>query len=111
MGATNFYCTSVGPTPQEAFANAVKEAQWEHGHGGYTGTIAEKTSFTVVSDEPLTSENANNLANSLMDTDYADKWGPAGCIPLHPSTCQTGWSQSKNKPNSFKFLFFGWASS
>ena len=110
MGAASFYCTSSGSNPQEAFTNAVKEAQWECGHGGYTGTIAEKTSFTMVSSNPLTSENANNLVNSLMDTDYADKWGPAGCIQLASTTASNNNSTLKTSKIK-RFLFFGWASS
>ena len=33
---------------QSAFQHAVKEAAWDHGHSGYTGTIAEKDSFEMV---------------------------------------------------------------
>lgn len=49
MGGTNFETTATGKTAREAFANAVSQAQWEHGHGGYTGTIAEKPGFTEFS--------------------------------------------------------------
>ena len=103
MGATNFYSHSKGTTATEAFNKAVKEAQWESGHRGYTGTIAEKSTFTIASDKPLSPGEANTLANSLLDTDYKDKWGPAGCIQLLSANSQ---------PSEIKlFLFFGWASS
>lgn len=45
MGATNFETTATGKTAREAFLNAVNEAHYWHGHGGYTGTIAEKPGF------------------------------------------------------------------
>tara|TARA_B100001059_G_scaffold134263_1_gene134495 strand:+ start:5860 stop:6195 length:336 start_codon:yes stop_codon:yes gene_type:complete len=110
MGATTFYETSRGKTAEEAFFAAQKEARYMHGHGGYTGTIAEKHSFTIASSEPLSREKAYALANSLRDTEYSNKWGPAGCIRLDSPARQIGWNQDKNKPSSFEFLFFGWAS-
>jgi len=99
MGATNFYEFSSGETSTKAFNSAVKNAQYEHGHGGYTGTIAEKSSFTMASEKSLTREEAFSLANSLMDTQYSNKWGPAGCIPIKSSS-----------DISTTYLFFGWAS-
>ena len=45
MGACDFIAVSNGKTVRDAFASATSQAQWEHGHGGYTGTIAEKGSF------------------------------------------------------------------
>jgi len=46
MGACDFFTTAKGRTAEEAFRNAVSNAQYQCGHGGYTGTIAEKDSFT-----------------------------------------------------------------
>jgi hypothetical protein len=48
MGACDFVTRSRGNTAEEAFHSAVDRARHEHGHGGYTGTIAEKHSFTVL---------------------------------------------------------------
>jgi len=42
MGACEYETLSHGSTVGDAMFAAVGEAQWEHGHGGYTGTIAEK---------------------------------------------------------------------
>jgi len=36
------------PTARAAFDGAVEDAKYEHGHGGYTGTIAEKQSFVMI---------------------------------------------------------------
>lgn len=96
MGASNFAVIYSGKDAADAFKNAVQEAQWQSGHGGYTGTIAEKHEFVVI---PLPSgKNAADYARELMrdgDDRIDDKWGPAGCIAL---------------PGS-RYLFFGWASS
>ena len=42
MGASTFLTRATGKTAREAFASATSDARYEHGHGGYTGTIAEK---------------------------------------------------------------------
>jgi hypothetical protein len=48
MGANSFSTAAFGKTPQEAFHAAQDQARYEHGHGGYTGTIAEKYGFEQV---------------------------------------------------------------
>jgi hypothetical protein len=95
MGATEFFTTAKGATASEAFKAAVKDAEYEHGHGGYSGTIAEKRSFTMIAvpkdQEPIA------YANDLLDDDdgrISDKWGPAGCVKISDD----------------EFAFFGWAS-
>ena len=45
MGGSEFMNVGKGKTAQIAFDNLVKQAQWDHGHAGYTGTIAEKRSM------------------------------------------------------------------
>lgn len=96
MGACDFYSLSKGKTAQEAFDNAFDNAAYEHGHGGYTGTIAEKSEFTMI-DLPA-GMDAQEYAELLMlkdDRRVADKWGPAGCIQIAEG----------------EFLFFGYAAS
>jgi hypothetical protein len=98
MGAYEFTTVGRGQSADQAFRQAGDAAAWEHGHGGYTGTIAEKNSFTVVS-EPLPIPAARALAEQLIEEEderVDGKWGPAGCIPIRDSD---------------QFLFFGWASS
>jgi len=105
MGATNFECVAAGKTAKKAFETAVKAAQHEHGHSGYTGTIAEKTKFVMISvpglsdikNKELQRKTAFDFAYSLIDNcdpRVDDKWGPAGCIDLFDGS----------------FLFFGIAS-
>jgi len=48
MAATDFQTTAKGATAAAAFNRAVADARHEYGHGGYTGTIAEKTSFIEI---------------------------------------------------------------
>lgn len=95
MGACTFFHDARGSTAQKAFTDAVADAQYEYGHRGYTGTIAEKNKFTLI---PLPAgKEARAYANELIDAcdpRIDDKWGPAGCIHV----------------GNDKWLFFGWAS-
>lgn len=96
MGATTFQETGEGKTAQAAFAALVKSARHEHGHGGYSGTIAEKDKMVMVTREVMPVAAAVALADKLIeagDPRIDDKRGPAGCIQVGP----TSW------------LFFGWA--
>ena len=96
MGADTFTTRAKGKTPKEAFAAALDQAQYDHGHSGYSGTIAEKHAFTVI---PLPQgKEPGAYAYELIDARdrrIDDKWGPAGCIDLGKG----------------EYLFFGWASS
>jgi len=102
MGASVFFTSASGSSAKEAFRDAVDEAAYEHGHGGYTGTIAEKNEFVMCSSEVYnTFDEAYDFANSLIDNDdrrVSDKWGPAGCVKF------------MKKDKSIAYLFFGWAS-
>lgn len=123
MGATTFYDVVSGENAGDAFTKAVKGAKFQYGSRGYTGTIAEKDEFTMISlpfvisqgftTEMTTSEIKNklkelkkfamNYAEGLIaesDSRVDDKWGPAGCIELITPT--------NDLPGSY--LFFGWAS-
>ena len=80
-------------TAEEAFRAARAEAQYDYGHAGYTGTIAEKDKFIML---PLI--EGKSLDDTIWhyiqkDERIDDKWGPAGCIKTDDG-----------------FMFFGWAS-
>lgn len=106
MGACTFYLTAMGKDAKEAFRNAVESAKYESGHGGYTGTIAEKDSFTIIYPPASIAQMKDIKERQQAIFDYADKlideqdkrvddkWGPAGCIQIDIG----------------KFYFFGWAS-
>ena len=96
MGAESFFHKAKGKTAKEAFTNAVEEAAFDYGHGGYSGTIAEKHDFILIPCPK--NENPIKYAEDLVynnDKRVEDKWGPAGCVKL----------------NGDEYLFFGWASS
>jgi hypothetical protein len=94
MGATTFTCEVEGNTASQAFRAAKEQAQYEYGHDGYTGTIAEKSSFIMM--ECPAGVDLYTHVYALLDSHQriSDTWGPAGCIKLAES----------------KWLFFGWAS-
>lgn len=112
MGATTFMISASGKSADEAFNTAVSEARYMNGHGGYTGTIAEKGSFrefkapagvepAFVAEYattrwlPDTGVKPETLRQLDVIADAVDdKWGPAGCVQLSAS----------------EWLFFGWAS-
>lgn len=102
MGASSFRITASGKNAKDAFKAAVDEARHEHGHGRYTGTIAEKSSFVSVTLAPGASWSA--AADKMLDENdrrIADKWGPCGCITVGPDP---------DIPGNTIFCFFGNAS-
>lgn len=96
MGACDFFNIAKGATALEAFQFITEQARWEHGHGGYTGTIAEKHGFRMVA-VPAGREPMEFAQDCLQSSDgfWDDKWGDAGCVDLKDG----------------RFAFFGWASS
>lgn len=115
MGATIFDTVVHGETARIAFSAARSQAQYEHGHVGYTGTIAEKDNFEEFSvPANLTAREFANLLGGFSPDDapnpkysyeihqallatyptYNDKWGPAVCLKIEEGL----------------YLFCGWAS-
>lgn len=104
MGAQTFMNYQAGANVADAFTQAADDAAYENGHGGYTGSLAEKHSFVIIAPTPLTRAEARVAARKLIndrDDRVDDKWGPAGAIPIRADdgTDTIGW------------VFFGWASS
>lgn len=79
-GATTFRNYGEGPDPRKVFDELVAQARWEEGHGGYSGTIAEKDNFKIVQRTPVSREEANRIADRMEDN--FDKYDPAGAIPV-----------------------------
>ena len=104
MGAESFLVRETGSTLLEAFQKAVRQAQWEYGHRGYSGTIAEKSAVrevlapsTMGSDEEKIAWAISLLHDEITDQNLCwieDKWGPAAALRL----------------TNEEWLFFGWAS-
>ena len=75
MGAVGFATRERGKDAQEAFRRAHDEAAWEHGHGGYTGTIAEKWGFVMArgfAGSGLTPDQYAALIASAHPDDYGE---------------------------------------
>lgn len=104
MGACEFinvWQKATQNTAKEAFRACVEQAQYDHGHAGYTGTIAEKNEFVRIG-SVKTEDEAVALAEKLIekrDGRIDDKWGPAGMIEINNGKEIEGW------------CFFGLASS
>lgn len=116
MGATTFTTVSRGATASEAFTNARRKAQHEYGHGGYTGTIAEKSGYRELVlpagvtakqalawlDEGWVEDRASGFGGMVWTADHApvahrrwlreayaihdDKWGPALALKVADGT-------------------------
>lgn len=87
MGAERFESYSGHVDPETAFTDCVNEAAWINGHGGYTGTIAEKTSF-VTRSEPLLMKEAQYFIERDLLNDH-DKWGPTWHLPIKDESGNT----------------------
>lgn len=106
MGADVFFTEVRGGSAREAFVEAVRQASYEYGVSGYTGTIAEKNGVGFVRIAVPDGEDPYVFAGQLIDEQderVDDKWGPAGCIRV-----DDGSNDKRGRP---LFLFFGWASS
>ena len=103
MGGETFYTMATGDNVNAAFLEARTQAQHDHGHAGYTGTIAEKHEFTMLRASqvrmlaPTNEAEAYAVADAILSTTELvdDKWGPAGCLRVGDG----------------QWMFFGWASS
>ena len=85
MGGTTFEQYQDGADVGAAFREASDVAAFEHGHGGYTGTLAEKPGYVVITHTPMGMTEAGLLADRLIhdcDPRVDDKWGDAGAIPI-----------------------------
>jgi|TARA_Y100000310_G_scaffold278982_2_gene297834 hypothetical protein len=80
---------------QAEFETVVEQRAWDHGHGGYTGTLAEKEGMTVEFSKVLYG-SLGAVERALENT---DKWGP-------PLACR----YTDRKGNS-RWVVGGWCSS
>lgn len=122
MGADNFEVHANGNNMSEAFNKATRQARYDYGHAGYTGTIAEKDSFVdagkldqgQIGDAIYYMEGRSRPGSKQTDSAgrpaltkelrarldsataaYDDKWGPAVGFDLGEG----------------RYFFCGWASS
>jgi len=73
------------------FSEAVAQAAHDHGHAGYTGTIAEKRTDGMAIDwrDPLTKEEWREYQET--DDVLNDKWGPARAVRVIGSDGEVNW--------------------
>jgi hypothetical protein len=69
---------------RKAFEYARTQAQRDHGHGGYSGTIAEKDGYKIHSRTPMSKSEARKVVN--RDTDRNSKYDDALAIPYASET-------------------------
>ena len=110
MGAEIFYTRVKGNSAGEAFKQEREHACYENGHGGYTGTIAEKGDYTM-SNKPKdydADEWVDMVEKFDADLDecenykalqkdyevYCDKWGDALCVPTEDGFIFCGCASS-----------------
>jgi len=82
MGGCSFETRIEAWDAKSAFDDACERAQHDHGHAGYTGTIAEKHSFTIISPPSLDEASAEFREWYDKRMGENDKWGPAFCVVL-----------------------------
>lgn len=98
MGATTYEHfvakTEVINTPKKAFDCLVATARYDHGHSPYSGSIAQKQSFTMISNDPMTWDEAKTAAKTIDNPKslYYHKDDPSACIVIHDEELlRFGW--------------------
>lgn len=83
MGATTDYVVFEAKNlaaAEDAARKVIERARHEHGHGGYSGTLAEASGVEVLRSAPLTLAQAQDR---LFGADgAAQKWGPGLLVRL-----------------------------
>lgn len=135
MGAAPFRNWSTGKTPEEAFSNVVANMRQQVGYGGYSGTIAEKRSFKLLTPPPgvaaldfakwvVKSEPSSSGLSKDVPAQYVrpvleaaeisdNKYGPAAAVEVKGEelkALQARKTQNYPIPEGHRvFFFFGWA--
>lgn len=84
MGSSEFCIEVRGETPGKAFKKAVRQALYNHGHSGYTGTIAEKHEDGYLIFKVPSGISPEDYADTLMREEQSiqSKYDPCGCIRI-----------------------------
>lgn len=93
-GGADFQVYVPIPDLSRAFREAVQDARHESGHGGYSGTIAEKSDVKARRTVPMTRAEAFEFAQK--DAGNNDKFGPAFAVPVGEA------SKAKEKKDKIK---------
>lgn len=76
------------------FVEFQEQCFYDHGHSGYTGTMAEADGCSITTKEFITNEEAEEWL-----TEHAEKWGPALVVKVTLNDQEPYW------------LFGAWCSS
>lgn len=115
MGACDFKSFVIGrfETVEDAFNSAVDKALYAHGHGGYTGTIAEK-SMDGFKPAPVPIKTRDVLEwykkHGFKLIDQCDKWGPCLYIEVKNKSLLKRLKEKhglKGRKGIRAFIFFG----
>tara|TARA_R110000751_G_scaffold271119_1_gene370888 strand:+ start:3602 stop:3934 length:333 start_codon:yes stop_codon:yes gene_type:complete len=110
MGADVFYNRTKGNDAKVAFREELEEARYMSGHGGYTGTIAEKSGF-VMSNKPK-GIDADEWIEMVSEFDEEDKKQENyHALKKDYETYDNKWEGALCVPTKDGFIFCGWASS
>jgi hypothetical protein len=96
MGATEFAIDNIGKTVGEAYNKQVDSDHYEHGHSGYTGTLAEKDGYVLINRPPRI--RADRLMKFIIDAEQwmfwletDEKYRHAYAKP--PANCSKAWDR------------------
>tara|TARA_Y100001973_G_C5104288_1_gene284301 strand:+ start:335 stop:676 length:342 start_codon:yes stop_codon:yes gene_type:complete len=96
---------------EEAYEYLIEEAQWEHGHSGYNGTISTSDGFFIRKEHPrYGTKKFWKFVDDTMDGTKFDRWN---CIELKGAALKKAKEESgyKGKRNIKAFYFWGLAAS
>ena len=111
MGATTFGNLSIGKfkTARESYSQEVEEAEYEHGHDCYNGTISTTDGFYLTSSNP----RYHTKAFYKWEDKMLDKMDKGDCMAVEIKgsilkKLKEKWG-FKGKRGIKAFYFFGWA--
>lgn len=100
MGGERFDTYRKGINLDAVFTAAKEQALYDHGHSGYSGTIAEKPGVQLRnSGSRLTLKEAQAFADE--DSNENEKWGDAFAVEVY----------AEDRTTLEGFILYGWASS
>ena len=96
MGATEFADDNFGKTVGDAFNKQCDSDQYNFGHSGYTGTLAEKDGFVLLNRPPRI--RADRLKDIIIDAERWMCWADTDEKYRHaytkpPAKCRKAWER------------------
>ena len=114
MGAVNIAQIEVAKTPREAYKDAVKNAEYEHGHDGYNCTISTTDDYYFFDKHPRWgTKKFDDWENKILAQDHGpvQKWEACGCVEITGKAAKEIKEVNglKGKRGLKVWYFFGWA--